>query len=65
MTDFLSEIHRRVYQCVKCDRADVFREGRSLGISEGTVKRTIAELERFDYIDARHFKIKGEWRRRK
>ena len=33
----------------------------NLGVSEATIKRSIADLKKLGYINSEHSKIKGEW----
>ena len=59
---FSSKIVEDVYKALKLNRKAKYSWLQdNLGVSEATIKRSIADLKKLGYIDPEHAKIKGEW----
>lgn len=60
--EFSSKIVEDVYKALKLNRKAKYSWLQdNLGVSEATIKRSIADLKKLGYIDPEHAKIKGEW----
>lgn len=60
--EFPTPLVEEVYKAIKLNRNVKYSWlADNLGVSEATIKRSIADLKKLGYINSEHSKIKGEW----